>query len=122
MVHQRGQSALEFALILLIVLVLTFGLIDLGRAVFTLGVVRAAAQEGARAGIVVGATQAHIVQATRNRMVGIDSTVADITVTYPRNDTVEVMVRYPFRFITPLIGELIGQDLSLQATAAMISH
>jgi Flp pilus assembly protein TadG len=122
MLRQQGQSALEFALSLFVLLVLTFGLIDLGRAVFTLGVVRAAAQEGARAGIVLGATQANIIQATRNRMVGIDSTVAEITVTYPRSDMVAVTVRYPFRLITPLIGGLIGQNLSLQATAAMISH
>ncbi len=122
MLRQHGQSALEFALNLFVLLLLTFGLIDLGRAVFTLGVMRAAAQEGARAGIVVGATQADIVQATRNRMVGIDNTVAEITVTYPRSDVVEVTVRYPFRFITPLIGELVGRSLSLQAAAAMISH
>jgi Flp pilus assembly protein TadG len=122
MSRQQGQSALEFALILLVLLVLTFGLIDLGRAVFTAGVVRAAAQEGARAGIVVGATSAQIEQAVRRRMVGINPAPAVITVTRPRPDTVEVTVRYPFRFVTPLIGELIGQNLSLQATAAMISH
>lgn len=122
MSRQHGQSALEFALVLLVLLVLTFGLIDLGRAVFTAGVVRAAAQEGARAGIVVGATSAQIEQAVRRRMVGIDPSPAQITVTRPRSDMVEVTVRYPFRFITPLIGELVGPNLSLQATAAMISH
>ncbi|MCS7038711.1 MAG: pilus assembly protein [Anaerolineae bacterium] len=122
MPRQQGQSVLEYALILFILLVLTFGLIDLGRAVFTAGVVRAAAQAGARAGIVVGATSAQIEQAARNRMVGINPSLASITVTRPRSDMIEVTVRYQFRFVTPLIGTLIGRDLSLQATAAMISH
>jgi Flp pilus assembly protein TadG len=44
---RRGQSMVEFAFTLVIILVLLVGLIDLGRAIFTYLALRDAAQEGA---------------------------------------------------------------------------
>lgn len=44
---ERGQSMIEFALTLALILMLLAGLVDLGRAIFTYMALREAAQEGA---------------------------------------------------------------------------
>ncbi len=49
---ELGQSILEFAFTIPIVLLLFFALMDFGRAAYTAAVVQWAAQEGARAGTV----------------------------------------------------------------------
>ena len=48
---ERGSTLVEFAPVLIVLLALTFGMIDFGRYVYAVSVVRAAAQEGARAGL-----------------------------------------------------------------------
>jgi hypothetical protein len=48
--RQVGQSLIEFALTLVIIIILLVGLIDLGRAIFTYLALRDAAQEGASLG------------------------------------------------------------------------
>lgn len=45
--QERGQSMIEFALTLALLLMLLAGLVDLGRAIFTYMALREAAQEGA---------------------------------------------------------------------------
>lgn len=47
---ERGQSMIEFALSLALMLMLLAGLVDLGRAIFTYMALREAAQEGAMYG------------------------------------------------------------------------
>ena len=49
--HERGSTAIEFALILPILLTLLFGIIDFGRLLYTQEVLNTAAREGARVGI-----------------------------------------------------------------------
>jgi hypothetical protein len=48
----RGQAATEFALVAPIILLLFFGIFDLGRAVYDLATITNAAREGARVAIV----------------------------------------------------------------------
>jgi len=45
---ERGQSLVEFALVFPLIALLTFGAIDLGRAVFAYSTVTSAARQGAR--------------------------------------------------------------------------
>jgi len=49
--HERGSTAVEFALILPILLMLLFGIIDFGRLLYTQEVLNTAVREGARLGI-----------------------------------------------------------------------
>lgn len=46
--HQRGQSLVEFALVLPIFVLLLFGVVDAGRLVYTNAALSQAAREGAR--------------------------------------------------------------------------
>jgi Flp pilus assembly protein TadG len=50
----RGQSVVEFALVLPMLLLVLFGITELGRAVVTKNVLTSAAREGARLAIVTG--------------------------------------------------------------------
>ncbi len=52
-----GQALVEFALVLPIFLVMVFGILDMGRAVWALDVANHAAAEGARFAIVHGGSQ-----------------------------------------------------------------
>ncbi len=49
--QEGGQTLIEFALSIMILLTLVFGLIEFGRAVYAASVVQWAAQQGARVGV-----------------------------------------------------------------------
>lgn len=117
----RGQTMIEFAFSIPVMLLLIFGLIDFSRAAYTAAVVQWAAQEGARAGIIDLATVDSITQAIEDRLVGLDAEQAGIEVT-PSIDgsTVEVQVTYPFEFVTPMIAELAGSGVEMSGAASMI--
>lgn len=65
---RRGAVLLEAALVLWILLMLTFGLVEFAHFYFTQHNLTGAAREGARAGIPAGASNADITQAVTNTM------------------------------------------------------
>ena len=52
--NQKGSAAVEFALVLPILLVLVFGIVEFSLALYDKAVITNASREGARAGIVFG--------------------------------------------------------------------
>ncbi len=121
-VRLRGEGAtttLEFALTASVILLLVLGMIEFTRAIYTASVVQAAAQEGARAGIV---DPAEINQAVTRRMVGLDPDRAIIRSTV-LEDSVQVEVIYPYEFITPFITGVVGAEgVQLRGDARMIVY
>lgn len=116
--RESGQSALEFAITLSILLMLTFGLIDIGRMVYTASVVQAAAQEGARAGLI---DLGDVAPAIQEKMVGLDESRMQIDISQPDRNSVEVDVTYQFEFIVPLIAQTVNaQGFNLRGSASMI--
>jgi Flp pilus assembly protein TadG len=118
--EQAGSALVEFTLILMTLLTLTFGMIDFSRAIYAANVVQAAAQTGARAGIVnlTGATAAAL-----DSMVGLDLAQAQVAVTQPNTDSVEVQVTYQFEFVTPFLAEAIsGGGMELTGSARMLGR
>ncbi len=98
-----GQAAVEFALVLPLVIVMTFGLVVVGVAVRNELAVELAAREGARAAAVSASpATAAAAAATRAVHLPIDvattSGAATVTVTVTHVDTFDVMI----------IGALIG--------------
>lgn len=80
--RERGQSLVELAIALIILILLLMGVIDLGRAFFTFMTLRDAAQEGAAYGSLFPADGTGIINRVRNATdAPIDMTSADITVT-----------------------------------------
>ncbi|HJU72634.1 MAG TPA: TadE/TadG family type IV pilus assembly protein [Gemmatimonadaceae bacterium] len=116
---QSGAALLEFALFASMLLILFFGIIDIGRALFTANNLTAAAREGARyasAGVPVVPTVSDIKNRVATYMSPFGSapidTATQISVTFqpalgPGLQSITVTINYPFSWITP-IRALVG--------------
>lgn len=119
---EYGQTLIEFTVVLTILLALTFGMIDFGRYVYTISVVRAAAQEGARAGLESGVDEATAETAAKDKMVALDPARATVDV-QKGAELVDATVTYDFEFITPLggIATLLKPTATGNYTAVVIT-
>ena len=125
---KAGQSMVEFALILPIFVLLVFGILDIGRAVYAYHTINNAATEGARVAI-VNQTLATIQDRAASRAVGVGVLAADVTVDYrtsalpdtpdscasrvgtatgPVTCTAIVQVPHDFTAVTPIVSNIIG--------------
>ena len=81
----RGQSMVEFALILPVFLLLVFGTVDLGRAIFYQSLLNSAVRDGARYGTInqdTTAVQTHV-QTALNQFAGQVTTCAAVIYSLP---------------------------------------
>lgn len=124
--RQRGQSLVEFALIVPVLLLLFMSVFDFGRAIYAFNSVSNAAREGARVAIVdqtvvSGVPRAATEAANQATALGLDaSDTDDVDVQYltpdlgsacPSRDlgcVAQVRVQYQFQAITPIIGSIVG--------------
>lgn len=104
---ERGTTLIEFTIVITILLALTFGMIDFGRYVYAISVVRAAAQEGARAGLEPDIDEAKAETTAKDKMLALDLSKATVDV-QKGSQIVNATVTYEFEFITPL-----GSTLSM---------
>jgi Flp pilus assembly protein TadG len=111
--RDRGSAAVEFALVLPILLLILFGIIDFGRALNAQIELTGAARDGARLaalGYPEAAVQARVAAAAPS-LSGVTATVAASCPpgAGPAADA-QVDVSYPFSFITPIgaIASLVG--------------
>lgn len=135
-VSARGQTLVEYALILPLMLLILVMLFDLGRAVYYYSVIHNAAREGARYGIIDGdpltpgynLDEAGIIDAAENLAVGLDqvdvtiipTTQVDETTGRVRTIMIEVIVTYDFEPATPIVGNFLdGGTIFLQSTSTM---
>lgn len=107
---QRGSVAVEFGLIAPIFFVLVFGIIDFGRAFYTIHDMAAATREGARYGAALDApaVRAAEIRATVKQFAltfgGLAVTDVQIEVDFD-GESVTVRIRnYPFEFIALPLG------------------
>jgi Flp pilus assembly protein TadG len=138
--RQRGQSLLEFALVLPLLLIFLFAIIDFGMALRSYVTITNAGREGARYAVTCQ-TDADI----QNRVVSTSSgllTTADVSVeftptgnpcssgTYPASPPVdgqvEVEVSYLYEWISPIVGManvlsggVIPADITLTSRSKM---
>jgi hypothetical protein len=129
----KGQTLVEFALLLPVLLLITFVVIDLGRAVYFYSAIHNAAREGARYGIVNKDINNHIdVNGMENTAIdyaiglGLDlnDVVAELgtpqVVDLFPNPTVRVYITYDFTPVTPLVSSLLpGGNFTLRSEAIM---
>lgn len=130
---ESGVALLEFAIFISLLLVLVFGIIDFGRALFTANNLTAAAREGARYASSLtnpcGATSAIRQRAASNMSpFGGDSVNANtqVVVNYLPGgcgtgtlEAVQVQINYPFTWLTPLpalLRQPLTQTLHARAT------
>ena len=128
----RGQSLVEFALLLPIMLLIFMMVLDLGRAFYYYSVIQNAAREGARYGIVhyhyvstSAALETSIIVKAKELVVGIDPAdlmVAPTVPDYPieTGDILEIEVEYSFSAVTPLVNLFLGNTpIVLSSTSTM---
>jgi len=115
---EKAQELVEFALVLPLLLLIVFGVLDLGRAFHAAIAITNASREGARFGTIrPDATANEIRQATRNEAAnsGIDLSASPIAVSCPdtappagtcdNGEPIEVTVTFNFNL---LIGQIIS--------------
>lgn len=121
--QEEGQALVEFALAGLILMFITFGLLETARVVYTAAVIQAAAQEGARAGIV---NTADVNTAVQNRLVAVDpnqiTNITTSTATVSGRDVLRVQIAYNYQVATPLLSSLLGNSgaIELRGDASML--
>jgi Flp pilus assembly protein TadG len=116
---ERGAAALEFALVLPILLMLAFGIITFGRAYHAKVSLAGGVREGARA-LALGKTAAEAQAATIDAAGGLDITAADIaTSSCPAggaDGTAHVEASYDLDYTIPLVA---SGTLTITADGAM---
>lgn len=132
---RRGQALAEFALVIPIFLILLFGIIDLGRYVYTANALSNGAREGARSGSVGNrpspdcdglSRENCVIAITRNRSWGMPGNQITPTVTCERiapgdptpnaiavsacrtNDLLKVRAQSNFTLLTPIVAQFVG--------------
>jgi Flp pilus assembly protein TadG len=138
--QQKGQSLVEFALTLIIIMTLLAGAVDLGIAFFTFIELRDAAQEGALYGSTAaivdtnnngkydvgeslnsGAIETRVRQSSTSpqNLADVTTTTVTITTTNPpcAGGGITVAVRYNYTLSMPLIGGILGtQTIPISAS------
>lgn len=121
----RGAAAVEFALVLPLLLILIFGIIDFGRLLNAQIAVTEAAREGARM-TSFGASLPEVQTRVDDILAGTTLTRPDgpcPTTPDPDRDA-SVVVSYDFEFVTPvvvLVG-IVDSTPTLSATGVMPCH
>jgi Flp pilus assembly protein TadG len=103
----RGAVAVEFALLLPILLLIAFGIIDFGRALNAQITLTQAAREGAR---LAALNQPNVVSRTQAAAVGLSPVSVSVTSCPPgagQGVNAAVVTSYSFSFVTP-VGAIAG--------------
>jgi Flp pilus assembly protein TadG len=124
--RERGDAIVEFALVAPILLLILFGILEVGRVVDAWIVVQNAAREGARAGALAPAATAQTAAqaAANNYMLTAFSSRTDVPTTNVRppvigSDAVTVTAEADVEIYTPFMQTLLAPQVPVRATAVM---
>lgn len=130
----RGQSLVEFAIALPVLLAIVIGIFEFGMAWNQRQVITNAAREGARVAVLENMDDDDVENAVANYLTNanLDPDLASLSYDnagvsgdYGQPTTVNLSYPYEFRFIGPIVALLQGDDsamagtISLQTTAVM---
>jgi Flp pilus assembly protein TadG len=105
----RGSQVVEFALILPVLLILVFGIIDFGMAIFDKGVITNSSREGARAGVMYRYPQPTAAQVETFVRDAVNRYCASSLITFGGVTTPSTVVRFSD-------GTNPGSDISVTVT------
>ncbi len=128
---ERGAAAVEFALVVPLLLMLVFGIVDFGYMINRASIVNNAARDAAREGSLHG-TQADITAAATSSLNGVPNTTITVSCRKPDGTTCGagydtdaapggtalVTINYEHQMITP-IAFIFGDSVNLSRTAEM---
>ncbi len=118
--HIEGQSLVEVALVLPILLIILLGIFDFGRAVFAYNAVSNSAREAVRVAI-VNQSPATVEAEGKEAALGLDPSTVAVSSTFTCDligCAASVTVTHQWQAITPIIGSLIG-PIELESTTDM---
>lgn len=125
---EKGAAAVEFALVLPLLVVLLVGMMEFGLALWRQEMITNATREAARAGIVAGdprLTEAEIQAVLEANLAtaGIDPLATTISIVGeggPSGDPLTVSVVYPYQFIVlDRFVSVLGASMNLSAQTVM---
>ena len=112
--NERGQSTVELALSMLVLVMLLFGLVDFGRVFHAYLTLDHAGREAARAAI-TGKSDTEIEAVVTNRIAGLDETKLQVSIAPVEADRVRgvdttISLTYDIKIITPIIANIFPQN------------
>ena len=124
---RRGVAAVEFAFIAPALFLLTIGIFDVGRMMWTASTLGHAAREGARFAMVHGAqsiepaSDATVQAYVTDRVFGVNSADLSVSVAWTpdsnRGSTVTITVGYQYNSL--LVGFIVRDPISLQSASTL---
>lgn len=133
---QKGQGLVEFAASLVILMIILAGIVDMGRAIFTLFALQDAAEEGLVYGIGFPTDCNQIVDRIRGNLTNnVLPEDVEVEVNIQRNDgtysscytipfaevyagkIMLIEVRTDFAITMPFLGGIVGQEIPLRGTS-----
>lgn len=120
---ERGQSLVETALILPVLLLLLVGILDFGRMMYSYAHLHMAAQETVRVGS-LGEADTNIIAFAKDyvQLKETDQLSINISPGEANRDSGEyltVKLEYPFHFFTPFVSSLFPSALSIKAESTI---
>lgn len=130
---EQGQALVEFAMSLVLLLLILMGVIDLGRVYFTLLALQDAVGEGAAYGLIHptwhGESDSpnpnNITYRTQNEspsgLLDWSETTVTVDAPYPTpGNQITVTIAFDYEFITPIMQAVLGGTITVQATAIQV--
>ncbi|MGG3468012.1 TadE/TadG family type IV pilus assembly protein [Neobacillus pocheonensis] len=120
MKSEKGQSLVEFALVLPLLILLLFGIIDFARVFHVYLTMDHAGREAARAAS-IGNDDTTIRNTAVSDAASIGLTADKVAISPGSRSSgskVSITITYPITFLTPVIGEIVG-SLNLTDTTTM---
>jgi Flp pilus assembly protein TadG len=130
--RSSGQSMVEFALILPLFLLLVFGVLDFGRAVYADSTITNAAREGARFGMIAPSPTSAIQVKVQQYAASLAIPTSNVSVSCvtadgandcanaQAGDQITVAVTYAFVPVVVNIGGFVDPSLTLAGQATMV--
>ncbi|MGE5418106.1 MAG: TadE/TadG family type IV pilus assembly protein [Acidobacteriota bacterium] len=120
----RGQSLVELAIVLPILLVLIFGIVEFGRVLSAYLIIENLARDGARYGA-VGHNDAEIQALIASKNPGLASAVlvatpSPVFSSRSRGDTLTVTVQYQVNLVSPFIDAFLPNPYPLETSCSMM--
>ena len=117
--RDRGAAAVEFALLLPVLLLLIFGIVDFGRMLNAKILISEAAREGARAAALAGTGQASSRIAIVTQGLPVSVSISGCPSTPDPSANATVTITHEFQFVTPLNVIAGFAEPTLEATGVM---
>ena len=120
---ENGQSMVEFALIMPILLLILVGIIEFGFMFSNFLTLTNASREAVRA-ISLGSSDASATQRAKDTSINLDPTQIVVVINPSDSnrdpgDSVTVTITYEYDFLTPFMERIFGSDFQLETDTTM---